>query len=215
MSRALFRRAPWPACQSPGMAKLQDRSSATTPSGPGAGAGVSRSALAIRTVALDGRGAGSLTRPATIVPAGQDRDALAADRGARPGARDRDRPHPVQLAQHTAAGGHPQDATQLDEILVASADPRGGRALQSAGCRVSSGAAESVADLTAPGPACQLGSVVGDFEANLELARATALWATPSGAGGRGAGYSESGAVRSQVQIRNCACMDRCVPLTT
>ena len=139
-------------------------------------------ALAIRTVALDGRGRMATLRAVATIDAEQGRfdDALAADREAlslalAPAAVAHIR---IQLAQHTAAGGHPEDAkAQLDEILAA---PDADRLVQAQAllqrARVSRQLGrprESVADLNRARPRLhELSSVVEEFEANLELARA-------------------------------------------
>src|SRR5213595_3195711 len=92
-------------------------------------------ALAIRTVALDGRGRMATLRALATIDAEQGRvdDAIASDREALglavdPSAIERIR---IQLAVHTAAVGHPVEAkAQLDEVLYGregrSAHPRGG-----------------------------------------------------------------------------------------
>jgi tetratricopeptide (TPR) repeat protein len=114
---------------------------------------------------------------------GRIEDALAADREAltlalAPAAVAHIR---IQLAQHTAAGGHPEDAkAQLDEILAA---PDADRLVQAQALlqrarvlRQLGRPRESVADLDRARPRLhELSSVVEEFEANLELARATAL----------------------------------------
>src|SRR5207302_5371753 len=83
-------------------------------------------ALAIRTVALDGRGRMATLRALATIDAEQGRvdDAMAADREAlalavAPAAIERIR---IQLAVHTAAAGHPVEAkAQLDEVLSTGA----------------------------------------------------------------------------------------------
>src|SRR5256886_16047800 len=87
-------------------------------------------ALAIRTVALDGRGRMATLRALATIDAEQGRvdDAMAADREAlalavAPAAIERIR---IQLAVHTAAAGRFEEArAQLDEVLSTgtSADP--------------------------------------------------------------------------------------------
>jgi tetratricopeptide (TPR) repeat protein len=166
-------------------------------------------ALAIRTVALDGRGRMATLRALATIDAEQGRieDALAADREAltlalAPAAVAHIR---IQLAQHTAAGGHPEEAkAQLDEILAA---PDADRLVQAQAllqrARVSRQLRrprESVADLNRARPRLHdLGSVLEEFEANLELARAYRALGEPSlalAAVERALG--ESDAVRSQ-----------------
>src|SRR5207248_7309596 len=82
--------------------------------------------LAIRTVALDGRGRMATLRALATIDAEQGRvdDAMAADREALglavdPSAIERIR---IQLAAHTAAAGHRVEAkAQLDEVLSTGA----------------------------------------------------------------------------------------------
>ena len=166
-------------------------------------------ALAIRTVALDGRGRMATLRAVATVDAEQGRfdDALAADREAlslalAPAAVAHIR---IQLAQHTAAGGHPEDAkAQLDEILAA---PNADRLVQAQAllqrARVSRQLGrprESVADLNRARPRLhELSSVVEEFEANLELARAYRSLGEPRLAlAAVERALAESDAVRSQ-----------------
>jgi len=166
-------------------------------------------ALTIRTVALDGRGRMATLRALATIDAEQGRidEALAADREAltlavAPAAVAHIR---IQLAQHTAAGGHPEDAkAQLDEILAAPDADRLVHAqalLQRARVSRQLGRPhESVADLNRARPRLhELSSVVEEFEANLELARAYRSLGEPRlalAAAERALGESE--AVRSQ-----------------
>jgi CHAT domain-containing protein/tetratricopeptide (TPR) repeat protein len=166
-------------------------------------------ALAIRTVALDGRGRMATLRAVATIDAEQGRfdDALAADREAlslalAPAAIAHIR---IQLAQHTAAGGHPEDAkVQLDEILAA---PNADRLVEAQAllqrARISRQLGrprESVADLSRARPRLhELSSVVEEFEANLELARAYRSLGEPRLAlAAVERALAESDAVRSQ-----------------
>ena len=149
--------------------------------------------LAIRTVALDGRGRMATLRALANVDAGQGRvdDALASDREAlglavAPSAVARIR---IQLAAHTAAAGRPAEAeAQLDEVLArgAKADlPVQAEALlqRAVLLRQMGRPREAVADLAAARPRLHaLGSVSEEFEADLELARALRLLEQPRAA---------------------------------
>ncbi|TLZ00788.1 MAG: tetratricopeptide repeat protein, partial [Gammaproteobacteria bacterium] len=149
--------------------------------------------LAIRTVALDGRGRMATLRALATIDAEQGRvdDATAADREAlalavAPAAIERIR---IQLAVHTAAAGHPVEAkAQLDELLSTGAkvDPliHAEALLQRAVLLRQTGRPrEALADLTAARPRLhRFGSVTEEFEADLEQARALRLVGQPHAA---------------------------------
>ena len=149
--------------------------------------------LAIRTVAFDARGRTATLRALATLDAEQGRleRALAYDREAlglaiAPSAVARIR---IQEAAHTAAGGHPQEAEALlDEVIATDAkrDPlvQGEALLQRAKVRRNAGhAREAISDLTlARGPLHEFGSVMEEFEADLELARALQQQGEPRGA---------------------------------
>jgi len=146
--------------------------------------------LAIRTVALDGRGRMATLRALATIDAEQGRvdDAIASDREAlalavAPSAIERIR---IQLAVHTAAAGHPVEAkAQLDEVISTGAkvDPlvHAEALLQRAVLLREMGQArEALADLAVARPRLhRLGSVTEEFEANLELARTLRLRGRP------------------------------------
>ncbi len=139
--------------------------------------------LAIRTVALDGRGRMASLRALATIDADQGRveQALAFDREAlglaiAPSAIARIK---IQQAAHTAAAGRPAEAKALlDEVLSASAKVspliRGEALLQRAMLLRSMGRPqEALADLAAARPRLHtFGSVAEEFEGELELARA-------------------------------------------
>jgi CHAT domain-containing protein len=149
--------------------------------------------LAIRTVALDGRGRMATLRALATIDAEQGRvdDALAADREAlglavAPSAIERIR---IQLAAHTAAAGHLVEAkAQLDEVLStgAKADPliQAEALLQRAVLLREMGRPrEALGELAAARPRLHiLGSVTEEFEADLEQARALRLVGQPHAA---------------------------------
>ena len=139
--------------------------------------------LAIRTVALDGRGRMASLRALATIDAEQGRveQALASDREAlglaiAPSAIARIK---IQQAAHTAAAGRPAEAKALlDEVLSTAA--RAGALvhaealLQRAVLLRSMGKPrEALADLAAARPRLHaFGSVMEEFEGDLELARA-------------------------------------------
>jgi CHAT domain-containing protein len=139
--------------------------------------------LAIRTVALDGRGRMASLRALATIDADQGRveQALAFDREAlglaiAPSAIARIR---IQQAAHTAAAGRQAEAeTLLDEVLStgAKAGPliQAEALLQRAELRRSMGRPEeALSDLAVARPRLHTyGSVLEEFEAELELARA-------------------------------------------
>lgn len=139
--------------------------------------------LAIRTVALDGRGRMASLRSLATIDAEQGRveQALAADSEAlglaiAPAAVARIR---IQQAAHTAAAGHPEEARALlDEVLasVARTGPaiEGEALLQRAILLRSAGRPrEALADLSVARPRLRtFGSAMEEFEGELELARA-------------------------------------------
>ncbi len=149
--------------------------------------------LAIRTVALDGRGRMATLRALATIDAEQGRvdDAMASDREAlglavAPSAIERIR---IQLAAHTAAAGHLVEAkAQLDEVLStgAKADPliQAEALLQRALLLREMGRPrEALADLAAARPRLHiLGSVTEEFAADLEQARALRLVGQPHAA---------------------------------
>jgi CHAT domain-containing protein/tetratricopeptide (TPR) repeat protein len=149
--------------------------------------------LAIRTVALDGRGRMATLRALATIDAEQGRvdDAIASDREAlglavAPSAIERIR---IQLAAHTAAAGHLVEAkAQLDEVLSTGvkADPliRAEALLQRAVLLREMGRPrEALADLAAARPRMHiLGSVTEEFEADLEQARTLRLVGQPHAA---------------------------------
>lgn len=138
--------------------------------------------LAIRTVALDGRGRMASLRSLATIDAEQGRveQALAADSEAlklaiAPAAIARIR---IQQATHTAAAGHPEEARALlDEVLstVARSGPaiEGEALLQRAILLRSMGRPrEALADLSVARPRLHtFGSAMEEFEGDLELAR--------------------------------------------
>ena len=150
-------------------------------------------ALAIRTVALDGRGRMATLRALATIDAEQGRvdDAIASDREAlglavAPSAIERIR---IQLAVHTAAAGRFEEArAQLDEVLSTgtSADPviRAEALLQRAVLLREMGRSrEALADLAVARPRLhRFGSVSEEFEADLEQARALRLVGQPHAA---------------------------------
>ena len=139
--------------------------------------------LAIRTVALDGRGRMASLRALATIDAEQGRveQALAFDREAlslavAPSASARIR---IQQAAHTAAAGRPGEAkTLLDAVLSAGA--KAGPLIQAEALlqravllRTMGRPAEALVDLAAARPRLHtFGSVMEEFEADLELARA-------------------------------------------
>ena len=149
--------------------------------------------LAIRTVALDGRGRMATLRALATIDAEQGRvdDAIGSDREAlglavAPSAIERIR---IQLAAHTAVAGHLVEAkAQLDEVLStgAKADPliQAEALLQRAVLLREMGRPrEALVDLAAARPRLHiLGSVTEEFEADLEQARALRLVAQPHAA---------------------------------
>jgi CHAT domain-containing protein len=149
--------------------------------------------LAIRTVALDGRGRlASLRALATIdVEQGRVEEALAADREAlslaiTPSTIARIE---IQQAAHTAAAGRPNEAkAQLDEVISrgAKGDPgiQAGALLQRAVLlRQLELPREALADLAVARPRLHaLGSVTEEFEADLELARTLRMTGQPDAA---------------------------------
>src|SRR5438874_2837630 len=150
-------------------------------------------ALAIRTVALDGRGRMATLRALATIDAEQGRvdDAIASDREALglavdPSAIERIR---IQLAAHTAAAGHRVEAkAQLDEVLSTGAkvDPviHAEALLQHAVVLREMGRPrEALADLAVARPRLhRFGSVTEEFEAYLEQARALRLVGQPHAA---------------------------------
>jgi len=149
--------------------------------------------LAIRTVALDGRGRMATLRALANIDAEQGRvdDAIGSDREAlglavAPSAIERIR---IQLAAHTAIAGHLVEAkAQLDEVLStgAKADPliQAEALLQRAVLLREMGRPrEALVDLAAARPRLHiLGSVTEEFEADLEQARALRLVGQPHAA---------------------------------
>jgi CHAT domain-containing protein len=149
--------------------------------------------LAIRTVALDGRGRMATLRALATIDAEQGRvdEALASDREAlglavAPSAIER---ITIQLAAHTAAAGHLVEAkAQLDEVLStgAKADPliRAEALLERAVLLREMGRPrEALADLAAARLRLHiLGSVTEEFAADLEQARALRLVGQPHAA---------------------------------
>jgi CHAT domain-containing protein/tetratricopeptide (TPR) repeat protein len=139
--------------------------------------------LAIRTVALDGRGRMASLRALATIDAEQGRveQALASDREAlglaiAPSAIARIK---IQQAAHTAAAGRPEEAgALLDEVLSASAKAgpliQAEALLQRAVLLRSTGRPrEALADLAAARPRLHsFGSIMEEFEGDLELARA-------------------------------------------
>jgi CHAT domain-containing protein/tetratricopeptide (TPR) repeat protein len=139
--------------------------------------------LAIRTAALDGRGRMASLRALATIDAEQGRvqQALAADREAlelaiAPATIARIK---IQQAAHTAAAGRPAEAKWLlDEVLAAGAvnDPliKAEALLQRAMLFRSMGRpADALKDLEAARPGLHnFGSVIEEFEGDLELARA-------------------------------------------
>ncbi len=139
--------------------------------------------LAIRTAALDGRGRMASLRALATIDAEQGRvqQALAADREAlelaiAPATVARIK---IQQAAHTATAGRPAEAKWLlDQVLTTSAadDPlvRAEALLQRAMVFRSMGRpADALTDLEAARPGLHnFGSVLEDFEGDLELARA-------------------------------------------
>ena len=139
-------------------------------------------ALPIRTVALDGRGRMTTLRALATIYAEQERvkDAVASDREAlslavAPSAIDRIR---IQLAAHTAAAGHPEEAkAQLDEVLTTGAENNSliraeARLQRAVLLRQMGRPREALADLAAARPRLHsLGSVTEEFAVDLELAR--------------------------------------------
>ena len=139
--------------------------------------------LAIRTVALDGRGRMASLRALATIDAEQGRveQALAYDREAlglaiAPSAIARIR---IQQATHTAAAGRPAEAKALlDEVLSSSAKAgpliQAEALLQRAVLLRSMGRPrEALADLAVARPRLHaFGSVMEEFEGGLELARA-------------------------------------------
>jgi CHAT domain-containing protein/tetratricopeptide (TPR) repeat protein len=149
--------------------------------------------LAIRTVALDGRGRMASLRALATIDAEQGRveQALASDREAlslaiAPSAIARIK---IQQAAHTAAAGRSAEAEALlDEVLSTSAkgDPiiQAEALLQRAVLLRSTGRPqEAVADLAAAQPRLHtFGSVLEEFEGELELARASRQLGQPDAA---------------------------------
>ena len=149
--------------------------------------------LAIRTVALDGRGRMATLRALATIDAEQGRldDAIASDREAlalalAPSAIER---ISIQLAAHTAAAGRFEEArAQLDEVLLTGAkvDPliHAEALLQRAVLLRETGRSrEALADLAIARPRLhRFGSVTEEFEADLEQARALRLLGQPRAA---------------------------------
>ncbi|HVN46029.1 MAG TPA: CHAT domain-containing tetratricopeptide repeat protein, partial [Steroidobacteraceae bacterium] len=166
--------------------------------------------LAIRTVALDSRGRMASLRALATLDAEQGRleEALAYDREAlglavAPPAIARIR---IQQAAHAAAAGNPREAEALlDEILATDAKRdalvQGEALLQRAMVRRGTGRPqEAIADLTlARSPLHEFGSVMEEFEAELELARALRQEGNARGAlGAVDRALAQSDAVRLQ-----------------
>ena len=149
--------------------------------------------LAIRTVALDGRGRMATLRALATIDAEQGRvdEAIAFDREAlglavAPSAIERIR---IQLAMHAAAAGHPQEGeAQLDEVLSRRRKPdrliQAEALLQRAILRRQLGQPrEALADLAAARPRLHtLGNVGEEFDTDLEQARALRLLGQPDAA---------------------------------
>ncbi len=147
--------------------------------------------LAIRTLALDGRGRMASLRALATIDAeqGSVESAIASDREAlslaiAPSAIARIR---IQLAAHTAAAGRLETAkSQLDEVIAARADPliRAEALLRRAVLLREMGRPrEALADLAAARAGLRAGgSLTEQFEADLELARALWLVARPRAA---------------------------------
>ncbi len=139
--------------------------------------------LAIRTVALDGRGRMASLRALATIDAEQGRvdQALARDQEAlglaiAPSAIARIR---IQQASHTAAAGRPAEAKAVLDEVISRAGNAGAlieaeALLQRAQLLRSAGRPEdALADLAAARPRLhEFGSVMEEFEGDLELARA-------------------------------------------
>lgn len=139
--------------------------------------------LAIRTVALDGRGRMASLRSLATIDAeeGKVEQALAADSEAlslavAPSAIARIK---IQQAGHLAAAGRPEEARALLDEVVSSVAKSGApiqaeALLQRASLLRSTGRPrEALADLAAARPGLHMfGSVLEEFEGDLELARA-------------------------------------------
>jgi CHAT domain-containing protein len=150
-------------------------------------------ALAIQTVPLDGRGRMGSLRALAVVDAEQGRmdEAIALDREALALAvahSSRQR-ITIQLAVHTAAAGHPEEArAQLDAVIANGAEPdpfiKAEALLQRAVVLRQMGRPrEALADLAIAGAHLhELGSLSGEFDANLETARALRLLGQPDAA---------------------------------
>jgi CHAT domain-containing protein/tetratricopeptide (TPR) repeat protein len=139
--------------------------------------------LAIRTVAFDGRGRMASLRALATIDAEQGRveQALAYDREAlslavAPSASARIR---IQQATHTAAAGRPAEAKALLDAVL-STGAKTGPLIQAEALlqravllRTMGRPAEALADLSAARPRLHtFGSVMDEFEGDLELARA-------------------------------------------
>jgi len=149
--------------------------------------------LAIRTVALDGRGRMASLRALATIDAEQGRleQALAADREAlslaiAPSAIARIK---IQQANHTAAAGRPADAKAMLDEVIAAGDKVGPliqaeALLQRAVLLRSLGRPqEALTDLAAARPRLHtFGSVMEEFEGDLELARGLRLVGQPQAA---------------------------------
>lgn len=149
--------------------------------------------LAIRTAALDRRGRVNTLRALATIDADEGRvdEAIAFDREAlglavEPTYILRIR---IQLAVHTAASGHPDDAkAQLDQVIAGAAGPDPliqAEALLQRGVllRQMGQLRAALADLSAARPRLRgLGSVSQEFAASLELSRTLRLAGEPRAA---------------------------------
>ncbi len=149
--------------------------------------------LAIRTAAFDRRGRVNTLRALATIDADEGRvdEAMAFDREAlglavEPTYIERIR---IQLAVHTAAAGHPDDArAQLDQVIASVAGPDPliqAEALLQRGVllRRMGETRAALADLAAARPRLrELGSVAEEFAAGLELARTLRLAGEPRAA---------------------------------
>jgi CHAT domain-containing protein/tetratricopeptide (TPR) repeat protein len=142
--------------------------------------------LAIRTVALDGRGRMDSLRALAALDAEQN-DLISAQAADREALKLAIAPAAIQritilLASHTATAGHPEEGkAQLDELLAGPArvDPliRAEALVQRAiVLRQMGQPRQALSDLTAARPRLHaLGSLAQEFAANLELARTLRL----------------------------------------
>ena len=166
--------------------------------------------LAIRTAAFDRRGRVNTLRSLATIDADEGRveEAMAFDREAlglavEPTYIRRIR---IQLAVHTAAAGHPDDArARLDQVIASEAGPDPliqAEALLQRGVllRKMGETRAALADLTAARPRLKrLGSVSAEFAAGLELARTLRLAGEPHAAlAAVDAALGESDAMRLQ-----------------